>query len=192
MGSENRQTTPAATSKTPVRQLPAQPQSPTTGIRERGKNTSRGTGRSSRQKAATRRSMRREDRVTVQGPVKKQQPDGMSHRVPQGAVYSNLIFPQPNFRSRFFGGWWVSEPNRPPPPLLNKASPPPPNHHHTPITLQHAATANFSRGTFGACPLVMALSLQPEVMALLLQPNCTQELPDGDHVCSADPKDLRN
>ena len=24
--------------------------------------------------------MRREDRVTVQGPVKKQQPDGMSHR----------------------------------------------------------------------------------------------------------------
>ena len=33
-----------------------------------------------RQKAATRRNMRREERVTVQGPVKKQQPDGMSHR----------------------------------------------------------------------------------------------------------------
>ena len=30
--------------------------------------------------AATRRNMRREERVTVQGPVKKQQPDGMSHR----------------------------------------------------------------------------------------------------------------
>ena len=28
---------------------------------------------------ATRRSMRREERVTVQGPVKRQQPDGMSH-----------------------------------------------------------------------------------------------------------------
>ena len=27
----------------------------------------------------TRRNMRREERVTVQGPVKKQQPDGMSH-----------------------------------------------------------------------------------------------------------------
>ena len=38
------------------------------------------TGCSGRQKAATRRNMRREERVTVQGPVKKQQPDGMSHR----------------------------------------------------------------------------------------------------------------
>ena len=37
-------------------------------------------GRSGRQNAATRRNMRREERVTVQGPVKKQQPDGMSHR----------------------------------------------------------------------------------------------------------------
>ena len=33
-----------------------------------------------RQNATTRRNMRREDRVTVQGPVKEQQPDGMSHR----------------------------------------------------------------------------------------------------------------
>ena len=32
------------------------------------------------QKAATQRNMRREERVTVQGPVKEQQPDGMSHR----------------------------------------------------------------------------------------------------------------
>ena len=32
------------------------------------------------QKAATRRKMRREERVTVHGPVKEQQPAGMSHR----------------------------------------------------------------------------------------------------------------
>ena len=36
--------------------------------------------RPQRQKEATRRNMRREERVTVQGPVKKQHPDGMSHR----------------------------------------------------------------------------------------------------------------
>ena len=50
-----------------------------TGLRERGKDTSRSTGRSGRQNAATQRNMRRGDRVTVQGPVKEQQPDGMSH-----------------------------------------------------------------------------------------------------------------
>ena len=55
------------------------PGTPTTALRERGNNTSRSTGRSSRQNAATRRNMRREERVTVQGPVKKQQPNGMSH-----------------------------------------------------------------------------------------------------------------
>ena len=49
---------------------------PTTGLRERGNDTSGSTGR---QNAATRRNMRREERVTVQGPVKEQQPDGMSH-----------------------------------------------------------------------------------------------------------------
>ena len=48
--------------------------------RERGNDTSKSTGRSGRQKAATRRNMRREEGVTVQGPVKEQQPDGMSHR----------------------------------------------------------------------------------------------------------------
>ena len=58
----------------------AQPNTPTTGLRERGNNTSKSTGRSDRQKAVTRRNMRREERVTVQGPVKEQQPDGMSHR----------------------------------------------------------------------------------------------------------------
>ena len=52
---------------------------PTTGLRERGNDTSRSTGRSGRQNAATRRNMCREERVTVQGPVKKQRPDGMSH-----------------------------------------------------------------------------------------------------------------
>ena len=56
---------------------PAQPQH--TNHWERGNNTSRSTSRSGRQNAATRRNMRREERVTVQGPVKKQQPDGMSH-----------------------------------------------------------------------------------------------------------------
>ena len=49
----------------------------TTGLHKRGNDTSRSTGRSGRQNAATRLNMRRDDRVTVQGPVKKQQPDGM-------------------------------------------------------------------------------------------------------------------
>ena len=49
------------------------------GLRERGNDTSQSTGRSGRQNAATPRNMRREERVTVQGPVKEQQPDGMSH-----------------------------------------------------------------------------------------------------------------
>ena len=52
----------------------------TTGLCERGNDTSKSTGRSGRQNAATRHNMRREERVTVQGPVKEQQPDGMSHR----------------------------------------------------------------------------------------------------------------
>ena len=51
---------------------------PTT--RERENDTSRNAGRSGRRNAATRRGMRREERATVQGPVKKQQTDGMSHR----------------------------------------------------------------------------------------------------------------
>ena len=55
------------------------PGTPTMGLRERGNDTSKSTGRSGRQNAATRRNMRREERVTVQGPVKKQPPDGMSH-----------------------------------------------------------------------------------------------------------------
>ena len=51
------------------------PSAPTTGRHECGNDTSRSTARSGRQKAATRRNMRREERVTVPGPVKKQQPD---------------------------------------------------------------------------------------------------------------------
>ena len=54
------------------------PNTPTTGLRERGNDTSKSTGRSGRQNAATQRNMRREERVTVQGPVKEQQRDGMS------------------------------------------------------------------------------------------------------------------
>ena len=57
-----------------IQHIQHSPGTPTTGLRERGS-----TGRSGRQNAATRRSTRRGERVTVQGPVKKQQPDGMSH-----------------------------------------------------------------------------------------------------------------
>ena len=70
------------------------PNTPTTGLRERGNDTSRSTGRSGRQNAATQRNMRREERVTVQGPVKKQQPDGMSHRGVQPGMYWNGHTPQ--------------------------------------------------------------------------------------------------
>ena len=44
-------------------------------------------GCSGRQNAATRRNMRRGEQVTVQGPVKKQQPDGMSHRGGGGGLW---------------------------------------------------------------------------------------------------------
>ena len=62
------------------------PSTPTTGLCERGNDTSRSTGRSGRQEAATRRNIWREEWVTVQGPVNKQQPDGMSHR--EGGTYT--------------------------------------------------------------------------------------------------------
>ena len=91
--SNNSQTTPATTSTSSIRQLLGaadtqtahqrhiqhSPNTPTTGLHKRGNDTSKSTGRSGRQNAATRRNMRREERVTVQGPVKEQQPDGMSH-----------------------------------------------------------------------------------------------------------------
>ena len=63
-------------------------------LRERGHDTSKSSGRSGRQNAATRRNMRREERVTVQGPVKKLPPDGMSHggggRVAGEVVFSKV------------------------------------------------------------------------------------------------------
>ena len=96
--SKNSQTTPATTSTSSIRQLLGaadtqtahhchiqhSPSTPTTGLRKRVNDTSKSTGRSGRQKAATRCNMRREERVTVQGPVKEQQPDGMSHRGGEG------------------------------------------------------------------------------------------------------------
>ena len=69
------------------------PNTPTTGLRGRGNGTGRSTGRSGRQNAATQRNMRREERVTVQGPVKEQQPDGMS----RGGEHSHIpehVFPR--------------------------------------------------------------------------------------------------
>ena len=68
-----------------IRPHPAQPRH-TNHWALRGNDTSKSTGRSGRQKAATRRNMRREERVTVQGPVKKQPPDGMSHRAGGGGM----------------------------------------------------------------------------------------------------------
>ena len=71
-GCKNRKTIPAGTSPSP--------RAPTTGLRQRGNDTTRNTGRSGRQKALTPRIVRREERVTVKGPVKRPQTDGMSHR----------------------------------------------------------------------------------------------------------------
>ena len=116
------------------------PYTPTTGLRERGNDTSKSTGRSGRQKVATRRNMRREERVTVQGPVKEQQPDGMSHRgdpspktpspPPQTKVTivgKNEIYNRENL-VRPFLVHQVLGPKAPPPlpPPLLKRSPAPP------------------------------------------------------------------
>ena len=90
-----------------MRHIQHSPNTPTTGLRECGNDTSKSTGRSGRQKAATRRNMRREERVTVQGPIKKQQPDGMSHRGalgPPAPLKCNSVYPPPALKA-------------PPPPL---------------------------------------------------------------------------
>ena len=71
MGSRNPKTTPATTGTTPVHQL--------LGPLECGNNTTRNTSCSDRQKTLARHSSRREERVTVQGLVKKQYLDEMSH-----------------------------------------------------------------------------------------------------------------
>ena len=73
------------------RHIQHSPGTPTAGLRERGNDTRRSTGRSGRQNAAPRRNMRREGRVTVQAPVEEQQPDGMSH----GGVYRGYTPPPP-------------------------------------------------------------------------------------------------
>ena len=78
-GSHNRKTTPATTS--------TDPSAPSTGPRCRGNDTTRNTGRNGRQIALAGRSTRTDERVTVQGPVKKPQPDGMSHGGSAGAVH---------------------------------------------------------------------------------------------------------
>ena len=81
-----RQLLGAADVQTASRHIQHSPGTPTTGLRERGNDTRRSTGRSGRQNAAPRRNMRRDERVTVQGPGKKQQPNGMSHGGGGGAV----------------------------------------------------------------------------------------------------------
>ena len=83
--SKNSQTTPATTSTSSIRQLLGAADAQTAhhatfSTAPTHHDTSKTTGRSGRQQAATRCNMRREERVTVQGPVKEQQPDGMSHR----------------------------------------------------------------------------------------------------------------
>ena len=64
------------------------------GLLDRETDTTRNIGRSGRQNAAPQRNMRREERVTVQGPVTKQQPDGMSHRGGGGSVFKNGAVPE--------------------------------------------------------------------------------------------------
>ena len=71
VGSNDRKTTPATTSTTPS--------APTTGLGQCGNDTTRNTGRSGRQNAVTRRSTRRDEGVIVRAPIKKPQPDGLSH-----------------------------------------------------------------------------------------------------------------
>ena len=96
--SKSSQTTPATTSTSSIRQLLGAADAQTAHhatfstapthqlLREHGHDTSKSTGCSGRQKAATRRNMRREERVTVQGPIKEQQPDGMSHKLMNATV----------------------------------------------------------------------------------------------------------
>ena len=141
MGSENRQTNTAATSATPgtpptghcertngTCRNQHSPGTPKTGLREHGNNTSKSNGRSGRQKAATRRNMRRDERVTVQGPAKKQPPDGLTvtRGVPGAYQGSSQVVsilrmggtnPVFRFRLQF---------RPPPPPVPLGVMPPPP------------------------------------------------------------------
>ena len=101
------------------RHIQHSPNTPTTGLRERGNDTGRSTGRSGRQKAATRRNMRREERVTVQGPVKEHQPDGMSHGGSGKGAHTSGPFLAVLERPYTVGGGGGKPPPGPP-------SPPPP------------------------------------------------------------------
>ena len=107
MSSKNSQTTPVTTSTTSVRQLlgtahaqtaPAAtntaPAHQPLGTANRN-DTSRSTDRRGRQNATTQHSRRREERMTVQAPVKKQQPNGMSHGggVSSGGAQAALPLP---------------------------------------------------------------------------------------------------
>ena len=71
MGSKALRTTPAATGTAPSTLTPE--------FRCCGKEDTRSTGRSGRRDAWTRRNTQRDEQVTVQGLVKKLQPDGLSH-----------------------------------------------------------------------------------------------------------------
>ena len=114
---------------THVRHIPHSPGTPTTGLRERGNDTSKSTGRSSRQNAAPRRSTRSEERVTVQGPVKKQQPDGMSHGGGGGALENGV--------------------GSPPSPSIQLSPPPPPS--QIVLCCGHMAMAVPKRPRGGHC-----------------------------------------
>ena len=70
--------------------IPHSPGTPTTGLRERRNDTSGSTGRSGRQNAATRRNMRRDERVTVHGPVKEQQNPTECHTGGGGGLAQGL------------------------------------------------------------------------------------------------------
>uniref|UniRef100_A0A7S4FVW4 Uncharacterized protein n=1 Tax=Eutreptiella gymnastica TaxID=73025 RepID=A0A7S4FVW4_9EUGL len=83
-------------------QQPAQPQYPSaTGLRSRGNDTTRNTGRSGRQNTPT------QQLLTVPGPVKRQGSDGMSHRgklVQPQHVAAQEIFPRD--RTSLHRGHW--------------------------------------------------------------------------------------
>ena len=137
---------PAATSTTPVpatghrqctngtRHNQHSPGTPTTALSKCGNNTSSSTGRSSRQNTATQRSMRREERLTVHGPVKNQQPDVMSYRGSEANKRFEYLKPASNFRPRrkiflmWVRGWvgrgWPGPQTAPPPPPVLKQSGP--------------------------------------------------------------------
>ena len=66
--------------KTANRPLQQRAQPPVRQLLGPANDTTRNTGRSGRQNAVTRHRTRREERMTVQGPVKKPQPGGMSQR----------------------------------------------------------------------------------------------------------------